>query len=359
MRIGLVIYGSLEIVSGGYLYDRQLVERLRLAGDEVDVISLPWRSYARHLTDNRSAELLRRMQGDYDVLLQDELNHPSLAWANGRLGPGRPPIVAIVHHLRASEPRARWQNRLYGRVERCYLRSVDAFIYNSHTTRRAVEDLAGRTLPNIVAYPGGDRLLSLLSRPPAAQSSDDGPLRLLFVGNLIPRKGLHVLLTALAWVKKEWRLVVAGSPMVNTDYARQMRRMAGKAGMSELIAWRGSLSDAALAGEMAAADVLAVPSDYEGFGIVYLEGMGFGLPSLATTAGAAGEIITDSKTGYLIAPGDAAALAARIEALAADRELLARLSAAARQRYASHPTWATTTTAIRKFLVALVQREQD
>ena len=52
MHIGLIIYGSLDTLSGGYLYDRKLVEYLRSQGDIVKVIPLPWRNYAAHLTDN-------------------------------------------------------------------------------------------------------------------------------------------------------------------------------------------------------------------------------------------------------------------------------------------------------------------
>ena len=62
MRIGLVIYGSLETVSGGYLYDRKLVEHLRQVRNQVEIISLPWRSYAAHLLDNLSAALARTLQ---------------------------------------------------------------------------------------------------------------------------------------------------------------------------------------------------------------------------------------------------------------------------------------------------------
>jgi len=54
MKLGLIIYGSLDTLSGGYLYDRKLVEYLRRCGDTVEVISLPWRNYARHLADNLS-----------------------------------------------------------------------------------------------------------------------------------------------------------------------------------------------------------------------------------------------------------------------------------------------------------------
>jgi hypothetical protein len=86
MKIGLLIYGSLETVSGGYLYDRRLVEYLRAQGDEVQVLSLPWRNYARHLADNLSAGWLRQLRSlRIDILLQDELNHPSLFWMNRRL----------------------------------------------------------------------------------------------------------------------------------------------------------------------------------------------------------------------------------------------------------------------------------
>ena len=60
MKLGLVIYGSLDTVSGGYLYDRKLAEYLRAQGDEVEIISLPWRSYAAHLTDNLFDVVARR-----------------------------------------------------------------------------------------------------------------------------------------------------------------------------------------------------------------------------------------------------------------------------------------------------------
>lgn len=352
MRVGLVIYGSLDTVSGGYLYDRQLMHYLEHQGDEVEIIALPWRGYFRHLTDNVSADLTRRMGGDFDVLLQDELNHPSLAWANRRLA-RRAPIISIVHHLRCSEARPRWRNALYRWVERRYLCSVDAFIYNSRTTRRAVEGLIGGERPHVVAYPGGDRFahVDLTGRRTGVRSRPvrSGPLRLLFVGNLIPRKGLHVLLDALARLSDvEWRLTVVGSAAADPVYARRLRgRWPALAGR---VTWRGGLPDAELAAEMAAAHVLVVPSSYEGFGIAYLEGMGFGLPAIATTAGAATELIDNGVNGYLIPPGDAAALAERIGELAADRERLVRMSAAARTRFARHPTWEQSTASIRAFL---------
>jgi glycosyltransferase involved in cell wall biosynthesis len=106
---------------------------------------------------------------------------------------------------------------------------------------------------------------------------------------------------------------------------------------------------------MRAADVLVVPSSYEGFGIVYLEVMGFGLPAIATTAGAAGEIISDGVDGFLVPPGDAATLAARIATLARDRALLAQMSAAAGARFARQPTWEQSMRTIRTFLIDITK----
>ena len=155
MKIGLIIYGSLETVSGGYLYDRKLVDYLRAQGDTVEIISQPWSAYGWHVGHNFSREMLGRLRdAPFDVLLQDELNHPSLVWLNGhlgKLGASRPhisyPIISIVHHLRSSEAHPRGLMPLYRQVERRYLRSVDGFVFNSQTTKREVEKMTGREKP--------------------------------------------------------------------------------------------------------------------------------------------------------------------------------------------------------------------
>jgi glycosyltransferase involved in cell wall biosynthesis len=350
MRLGLVIYGALETVSGGYLYDRRLVEHLRRAGDTVEVLSMPWGPYGRCLAHNLEGHYLDRMAQPFDILLQDELNHPSLAWLNGRLG-RRPPVISIVHHLRCSEARPAWQNRAYASVERRYLRSVDGFIFNSQTTRAAVEALAGAGRPSVVAHPAGDRLGAPLDAGTVARRAREGPLRVLFVGNLIPRKGLNVLLEALAGVDEPWELAVVGSETADPAHAARLRSQAGRLGLNPRVRFAGNLPDDALREEMARAHLLAVPSSYEGFGIVYLEGMAFGLPAVATTAGAAPEIITDGTDGFLVPAGDAAPVSRRLALLARDRERLAAMGTAALARFGRHPTWEQTGAAVRAFLL--------
>ena len=313
MHLGLVVYGSLETVSGGYLYDRKLVQHLRSRGDEVEVISVPWRPYGLGLLDNLSPALLARLsRASFDLLLQDELVHPSLFrlnhWLRRRVSY---PLVAIVHHLRCCEARPAWQNRLYRQVERQYLTSVDGFIFNSHTTRTEVEGLVGTGRPAVVAPPGGDNVPGGVSREEVLnRAAAPGPLRLIFVGNLIPRKGLHTLLGALASLPpQDWRLTVVGGPDLDLSYARAIRRQIAALGLTGQVTLLGTLSPPELAARLRQSHLLAVPSSYEGFGIVYLEAMRFGLPVIAGDAGGPREIVSHGVNGFLVPPGDTAALA--------------------------------------------------
>ncbi len=360
MKIGLVIYGSLDTLSGGYLYDRKLVESLRSQGDMVEIISLPWRNYAAHLTDN----LTFRLRPDLDILIQDELNHPSLLAVNQGKHPY--PVISLVHHLRCSEQRAAWQNSFYRLVETRYLRSVDGFIFNSQTTRGVVHSILekaifgkaglGQGKPSIVAYPPTDRFGEGLTEREVIERAESGPLRILFLGNVIPRKGLHTLLDALANLQPStFQLDVIGSLSTDPAYARAMQQKAATLGISSLVTFHSSLDNSPLVEKLSNAHVLVVPSSYEGFGIVYLEGMAFGLPAIGATAGAAGEIIRDGETGFLVAPDDAPTLAARLEHLAADRALLTRLSLNALERYRQQPKWEQTAGEIRQFLVEMIK----
>jgi glycosyltransferase involved in cell wall biosynthesis len=125
--------------------------------------------------------------------------------------------------------------------------------------------------------------------------------------------------------------------------------------LSSFVSFHGSLDNDPLKQKLSQSHVLIVPSSYEGFGIVYLEGMGFGLPAIGTTAGAAGEVIEHGKTGYLIEPNDSKALAGYIAQLAEDRNLLIKLSLNARARYFGQPSWTDTAGQIRSFLGSMIK----
>jgi glycosyltransferase involved in cell wall biosynthesis len=358
LRLGLLIYGSLDFISGGFIYDRHLVDNLRRQGDQVEVISLPWRAYARGLTDNLRPGLGRRLrEASFDALLQDELAHPSLIRLNlGLRSRVSYPIIAIVHHLRCREPHPAWQNWFFRLAERQYLASVAGLVCVSETTRADVESLVGRKHPAVVAPPGGDGLPGTATREQiAARAAAAGPLKIIFVGNLIPRKELHTLLAALATLPRaDWRLKVAGSLTADPGCAGAIRRQIEAAGLAGQVSLLGTLTVPELAAAMMDSHLLAVPSSYEGFGIAYLEGMGFGLPAIAGARGAAREIIKPGLNGFLVPPGNAEALAGFISLLAKDRERLTSMSLAAYQSFTAHPTWRESAGMVREFLQQMI-----
>ena len=101
-------------------------------------------------------------------------------------------------------------------------------------------------------------------------------------------------------------LDVVGSCDVEPAYARRVRDSAFRRGLA--VYFHGVVDHHPLAAILEKAHALVIPSQFEGFGIAYLEGMAHGLPALGTTAGAIPELVSDGIDGFLIAPGDAASL---------------------------------------------------
>jgi len=344
MHVGLVVAGDIDSRSGGFYYDRRLRDRLRERGHEVTVCSLPWRSYARQLTDSlRARRIAAQLDGvGADVLVEDGLAHPSLVAANRFL---ETPTVALVHML-ASRAREGVARRVVRRIEGRFLAGVDAAIYNSTATREGAESL-GAPRAGVVAPPAGDRFTPSPSGAEIRERAAAGPLTLVFLGNVVERKGLAALVSGLAGVERapdcdvDWRLTVIGDTGVDPGYVERVRGLAAEAGIAGRIRFTGRLADDAVAARLREAHVLAVPSRYEPFGMAQLEAMGFGCVPLASTAGGTGEFVADDESGFLVSPDDADAVTDRICRLD-DRERLAEMAVAARRAYEAWPTWPET-----------------
>lgn len=202
---------------------------------------------------------------------------------------------------------------------------------------------------------------TLTSQEIVARANAPGPLKIISVASLIPRKELPTLITALAGLPRDgWRLTVVGNLTLDLPYVRAIRRQIKAWGLTSQVWLPGTMSDFDLVRELSRSHLLAVPSSYEGLGIAYLEGMRFGLPAIATTAGAAKEVITHGRDGFLVPPQDVAALARCLGILIQDRRQLLKMSLAAQESAAGHPTWAEGAARIHRFLHSLLrQRAAD
>ncbi|WP_455368122.1 glycosyltransferase family 4 protein [[Eubacterium] cellulosolvens] len=358
MRVGLIIYGNIEINTGGYFYDKKLVNYLHQRGDHTEIITLECGGYLQHLWDNFSKPFYHRLlKARLDILIEDELNHPSLFLLNKRICKHVSyPIVSIIHHLSCSAATAIYEKYFYRLIERKYLSTVDAFILNSYTNQEYIETFLKKDINSVVAYPGKDHFQPSISpRYISSRISQTKKLKILFLGNLLPHKGLHTLLQALARLKtREWKLDVVGNHTINPQYSRSINKLITNRHLQSQVAIRGFLPQKDVERYLLESNLLAIPSIYEGFGISYLEALGFGLPIIATTGGAAKEMVTHGNEGFLVSPGDHKTLSRYINLLIKDRDLLYRLSINAMNRYHSFPSWNESMRKVREFLTAML-----
>jgi len=164
----------------------------------------------------------------------------------------------------------------------------------------------------------------------AASGIADGARVVVFVGHEYGRKGLDVLLEAMARVRTPHVLLVAGG---DPGMVAGARALAAQLGVADRVVFQGTVADARPA--LAAADVLCLPSSYEAHALVVLEALACGLPVVATPVGAAPELV-DGANGVLV-ERDAAAVAAGLDAVAAlDPAAAAAHARATAERFSWH-----------------------
>ena len=361
MRIGLIIYGDLDYPSGGFLYDRKLVEHLKRKGHQIIIISLPWLAYVQCFFHNFDASLLHKIEeANLDILLQDELNHPSLFLINRRIKAKIGlPIVSIVHHLRSSEKGSFFVNRIFETIERRYLNSLDAIIANSETSLNTVKVLVNKKIPMLIAKPGGNRFNQPFSRKHVkSRVYGDGPINIMFLGALIKRKSPHLILDAIIDLPKgTFRAFFAGNPDSDPNYTNFLFDKAARHKVDDYVDFLGHLPENELVEIFNKCHVLIVPSSYEGYGIAYVEAMGFGLPAIARKAGASGEIIEHEQNGFLLETDGSDEIAELLVLLQRDRDLLFQMSLSARKRYEGLPSWSTSMDKIEEFLINIYRNK--
>ena len=156
---------------------------------------------------------------------------------------------------------------------------------------------------------------------------DGEPQTVLFLGNLIERKGVSDLLHALQAMPNDtppWRAVLAGGGDIAV-----YRDLAQKLGIAERVEFPGWVDRPGAMDLISRASFLVLPSYDEGLPLVILEAMGMGLPVICTPVGVIPEVLTDGETVLFVEPGDRVVLGAQIARLLADAQLRADVSARA------------------------------
>lgn len=234
-------------------------------------------------------------------------------------------------------------------IEQTSLETSDRLIATSPQERTYLQGLVHRS-GDIDIIPCGTDLDTFCPRDrPTARAQltldPDGQL-LLYAGRFDPRKGLEYLLRALAEPAlaghPHCQLLIAGGSQPGQADGKERRRIeaiAAALGLSDRLRFLGRLDQAILATYYAAADLCAIPSQYEPFGLVALEAMACGTPVVASAVGGLTFSVLPGSTGLLVPPRDPAALAAALARLLDQPDLRQRMGQAAQARVRTQFGW--------------------
>ncbi len=227
------------------------------------------------------------------------------------------PVVALVHHpLGLEEGLSPSEKALLLKTEGEALALARHIVVPSQGT-------AGELLRLFRAPPGKITVAEPgVLRGKRAESALAGePLHIVSVGSLTPRKGFPVLIDALNEVRDlPWRATIAGSPDQSPETAVLIRRKLSEHGFDDRVRLAGQLNEKALSALYTSADIFALASLYEGYGMAFAEAMAHGLPIVASGEGAVRHTVPDA-AGFVCATGDVAAFAEALRSLLSNAAL--------------------------------------
>jgi glycosyltransferase involved in cell wall biosynthesis len=331
MRLALLVPGPFDAISGGYLYDRRMVEGLRALGHEVQVVELGGRHpLPDAATDTLAAAALAALpEGVLPVV--DGLGLPAFAGVVDALAARR--AVGLIHHPTALETG-------FSDADRAALKAREALLFPRMARLVATSPLTARRLPDEfgadparvgVVEPGTDPA-------PRARGSGGPGCAILSVGSLVPRKGHDVLLRALARLTDlDWTLTIAGGAR-DRVHADGLAALAEEKGIANRVTFAGEVDDATLARLYDRADLFALATYWEGYGMAAAEALARGLPTAITAGGAIAEVVPP-EAGIISPPGDADTYSRALRRLIFDRDLRAACAEAAWAAGQKLPRW--------------------
>jgi glycosyltransferase involved in cell wall biosynthesis len=218
------------------------------------------------------------------------------------------------------------------------IRTADAVTAISTYTVGLVRELYDRPVELI---PFGATIPIPSRLPPTAPSP---PFRLLFVGRLVERKGVRYLIDAVARARAAGADVVAD--VVGEGPIRPALEAHARAvGLAEAVRFHGFVPEDELVRRYVDCHAFVLPAvvdekgDVEGLGVVIIEALAYGRGVIASDAGGITDIVEHDRTGLLVPPADADALAHAVLALAADPERVERLGRAGRAHVEQRFSW--------------------
>jgi len=337
--VTLLVPGDLALRTGGYGYDRAIVEGLRALGWRVDVVLLDGSFPSPTAAARVHAVQALAALPDGALVLADGLAFGAMAVEAEREA-RRLALVGLVHHPLADETGLDADTaHALAASERRALACTRGVVVTSYATARRLEDFGVSPSRVVVVMPGTAAAAAAQGTRGTSGADSDVPVELLCVATLVPRKGHDVLFTALARLRHlPWHLTCAGSLTLHPPTAAVLQEQLRALQIADRVTLVGDLDAAALAAAYDRADIFVLATRHEGYGMAVAEAVAHGLPVVSTATGAIPELV-DGTGGAIVPMDDAEALAEALAPLVGDDGARARVRAGARARRDMLPRW--------------------
>ena len=237
---------------------------------------------------------------------------------------GRLSGARLIIHSDGTSISERGLGRAHGIARTLLLRRAAVCVGNSEPAVARFVEL-GVAADRVLRAPHSTSLTALhaVARDRFGKPEPDGPMTVLHVGRLIPRKGIDRLVRAMAMAVRDApvRLLLVGSGAEED----RLRRLTIEQGVEAAVEFRGFVDQPDLPAVYAESDAFAFPTLMDPFGIVVLEAAAAGLPIVASPYGGATlDLVVEGRNGFVAAPDDTAAWARALVDLASDPKLRRR-----------------------------------
>jgi glycosyltransferase involved in cell wall biosynthesis len=330
--VSLFVPAPFGQVSGGYGYDRRMVTELRAHGDTVSVVELAGVfPLADDIARDAACAAWDRL-GDATCPVIDGLALPAFAGMEDALAARG--TIGLIHHPTALETGYSEAERdsLRGIEQRLYRRLHRLVVTSDPTAERLVADFGVERARVAVVVPGTDDA-------PRCTGSGGPGCAILSLGTLVPRKGHDVLLRTLARLfDLDWHLTIAGSPRRHPAHAGSLVALTEELGIAQRVRFAGEVTGDALEALWQGADLFALATWFEGYGMAVAEALKRGLP-VAVCAGGAAATLVEPEAGVVCEPGDHVQLSKALRRLIFSASLRAEMGEVAWQIGQKLPHW--------------------
>lgn len=337
--------------TGGIIVDYEY-EKILLGNRNcnIEVKGLDETGLSKYIYNNREKGEIVKLLKKYDVLIFDARAYPRFCTViNYIRKKSAIKIYAVVHHFYHKQIQGSGRIPIY-LSEMYTLKRMDGLLFAgnySYNLAKKMRALNGLSLTYIGI--GFDNSTGIIKRKTESNNN------IVFIGHIIPRKGPHYLIKALDKLKKKDGLTpitnIVGDMEVNLKYTNKLKKMIKKADLSASVKLNGRIDEKGKEEILKRSGIFVFPSLCEGFGMVILEAMRYGIPAIVFNNTSLPFIVLDKENGYVVKNKSWNSIYEKIK-LICEGNVYENLSKGAEKAYLSAMSWDDVASNLNKWVLA-------